>query len=97
VPVGSTVRLEAGVTMSATPVCQLDAATEPARDLRGHLLSDAVRALPGGWSLANDPPPLPPTIGLREIADAYVVVAQEDEDCGETRLTVALAERDGTP
>ena len=26
-----------------------------------------------------------------------VVVAQDDEDCGETRLTVALAERDGTP
>ena len=47
--------------------------------------------------VASRPPPLPPTIGLRHIADAYVVVDQEDEDCGETLLTVALADRPARP
>lgn len=97
VPVGSTVRLEAGVLMSATPVCWPDAGTAPAYDLRGHLLSEAVGALSARWSLPDQPPPLPPTIGLRHIADAYVVVAQQDEECGVTRLTAALAERRASP
>ena len=96
VPVGSTVRLDAGAVMLATPICPLESDTAPARDLRGHLLSEAIRALPGGWSLAGAPA-LPPTIGLRHIADAYVVVAQQDEDCGVTRLTVALADRPARP
>ena len=95
VPVGSTVRLEAGLLMLATPVCWPDA-PEAAGDVRGHLLAEAIRVLPGGWSLANVPN-LPPTIGLRQLADAYVVVAQEDQDCGETWLTIAVAERPAGP
>ncbi len=66
--------------MLATPVCWPDA-PEAAGDVRGHLLSEAIRVVPGGWSLANVPD-LPPMIGLRQLADAYVVV-QNDEDCGE--------------
>lgn len=94
VAVGSTVRVEAALLMLATPICPPDVPVEPAGDVRGHLLSEAVRVVPGGWSLA-DTPDVPPTLGLRQLFDAYVVVAQAPEDCGVTRLTVALAERPG--